>query len=143
SCDHAARILMLRKTPAAANRLGLAESTLEKMRLTGRGPRFIRMGRVVRYDDDDLDAYIEAGRRISTSQNTKPGDVTRDRHPMRDREAWTQGFDAGRRGLAACPYQLESSESRAWVFGYAEGMTARLPLSRSRPNASDADGDRR
>ena len=134
---------MLRKTSEAAKYLDLAESTLEKMRVTGRGPRFIRIGRAVRYDDEDLDVYIESGRRISTSQKTKPGDATPDRHPMRDREAWTKGFDAGRRNLAACPYQLESSESRAWVSGYGEGMAARLPLPRNRPNASDADGDRR
>lgn len=60
---------MLRKTSEAAKRLNLAESTLEKKRLTGRGPRFIKMGRIVRYDDADLDAYIEAGRRPRTSEN--------------------------------------------------------------------------
>ena len=60
---------MLRKTSEAAKRLNFSESTLEKMRITGRGPRFIRMGRIVRYDDEDLDAYVHAGRRTRTSEN--------------------------------------------------------------------------
>jgi len=38
------------RTPAAADYLGYAESTLEKKRLTGDGPPFIRLGRVIVYD---------------------------------------------------------------------------------------------
>jgi predicted DNA-binding transcriptional regulator AlpA len=56
------------RTPAAAQYLGLTASTLEKMRLTGSGPQFVRLGtRAVGYTVDDLDAFIEAGRRASTS----------------------------------------------------------------------------
>jgi excisionase family DNA binding protein len=61
--------MALRSTPEAAKRLNLADSTLEKMRVSGRGPKFIRLGRVVRYDDEDLDAFIQAGRRASTSDS--------------------------------------------------------------------------
>jgi predicted DNA-binding transcriptional regulator AlpA len=58
------------RTPAAANYVGLAESKLEKKRLDGTGPRFIRLGtRAVGYDIEDLDAYINAGRRASTSDD--------------------------------------------------------------------------
>jgi predicted DNA-binding transcriptional regulator AlpA len=56
------------RTPDAAQYLGLTASTLEKMRITGGGPRFVRIGtRAIGYTVDDLDAFIEAGRRASTS----------------------------------------------------------------------------
>ena len=56
------------RTPDAAQYLGLTASTLEKMRLSGNGPRFVRIGaRAVGYCLDDLDAFIDAGRRTSTS----------------------------------------------------------------------------
>jgi predicted DNA-binding transcriptional regulator AlpA len=56
------------RTPAAADYLGYAESTLEKKRLTGDGPPFIRLGRVVVYDTRDLDAWLAARRASSTSE---------------------------------------------------------------------------
>jgi predicted DNA-binding transcriptional regulator AlpA len=56
------------RTPDAAKYLGLTGSTLEKMRLFGTGPRFVRIGmRAVGYTIDDLESFIEAGRRTSTS----------------------------------------------------------------------------
>jgi predicted DNA-binding transcriptional regulator AlpA len=56
------------RTPDAARYLGLTGSTLEKMRLVGSGPRFVRLGtRAVGYAIGDLDAFIEAGQRTSTS----------------------------------------------------------------------------
>lgn len=61
------------RTPDAAAYIGLAASTLEKMRLTGDGPRFIRLGpKAVGYDRADLDHFIEAGRRSSTSEDPTP-----------------------------------------------------------------------
>jgi predicted DNA-binding transcriptional regulator AlpA len=73
-----ARVL---RTPDAAKYLGLTGSTLEKMRLFGTGPRFVRIGtRAVGYTVDDLDAFIEAGRRGSTSDpgpNPAPRNRTR------------------------------------------------------------------
>ena len=56
------------RTPAAANYLGYAESTLEKKRLTGDGPPFIRLGRVIVYDTRDLDSWLAQRRTRSTSQ---------------------------------------------------------------------------
>jgi predicted DNA-binding transcriptional regulator AlpA len=38
--------------------LGLKPSTLEQMRLTGRGPRFCKIGRSVRYRIEDVTAWI-------------------------------------------------------------------------------------
>lgn len=55
------------KTQAASNYTGLAESTLEKMRVRGNGCPFIRIGRAVLYDPDDLDNWLTANRRKSTS----------------------------------------------------------------------------
>lgn len=55
-------------TPQAAEYLNLRSSTLEVWRVTGRGPIFCRLGsRAIRYRQDDLDEFIEAGRRDSTS----------------------------------------------------------------------------
>lgn len=53
---------------AAARRCGLSVSTLNKLRLTGGGPRFAKLGRAVRYRVADVDAWIEASLRNSTSQ---------------------------------------------------------------------------
>lgn len=55
-------------TKDAASYLGLASSTLEKGRVSGRGPRFIKLGRAVRYLTLDLDAYLQARVKNSTSE---------------------------------------------------------------------------
>lgn len=55
------------RTPDAATYTGLAASTLEKLRVSGGGCPYIRVGRVVVYDPDDLDAWLEAHKRRSTS----------------------------------------------------------------------------
>lgn len=52
----------------AALRLGLSKSTLDKMRCSGRGPRFIRASdRAIRYDPIDLQAFADERRRRSTA----------------------------------------------------------------------------
>ena len=58
------------RTPDAAVYLALAQSTLEKARLTGTGPRFVKLGRVVGYDIQDLDAWLDERKRLSTSEPT-------------------------------------------------------------------------
>lgn len=56
-------------TDVAAKYLGnLKTNTLEGWRIRGYGPRYIKIGRLVRYDLADLDTYIEAQTRRSTSQ---------------------------------------------------------------------------
>jgi predicted DNA-binding transcriptional regulator AlpA len=64
------------RTPEAAKYLGLAVSTLEKFRLTGEGPKFVRIGiRAVGYLTDDLDDWLRSRVRSTTSDwgscNTK------------------------------------------------------------------------
>jgi predicted DNA-binding transcriptional regulator AlpA len=56
------------RTPDAARYLGLAASTLEKMRIYGGGPVYQKAGpRIVVYRTEDLDAWLAGGRRTSTS----------------------------------------------------------------------------
>lgn len=64
--DGGKRLLDVRE---AAARLGLSKSTLDKMRCSGRGPRFIRAtDRAIRYDPDDLQAFADERRLRSTSE---------------------------------------------------------------------------
>ncbi len=59
-------------TEEAANYLRLSPRTLEKMRVTGEGPPFRKLGRRVLYVKSDLDAWAEAQRRKSTSDPGTP-----------------------------------------------------------------------
>lgn len=49
--------------PALAARLGVSRSTLQSWRYAGRGPRFIKLGRMIRYRTADVDAYLRANTR--------------------------------------------------------------------------------
>ena len=77
--DHTPRAAEARKgspflsTREAAFYLGLSFRTLEKMRLTGNGPRFRKHGRFVRYHIADLDAWSEGRRHSSTSDEGERG----------------------------------------------------------------------
>ena len=51
----------------AARRLSLSVKTLRRWRWAGTGPAFYKIGAAVRYDQADLEAFIEASRRTSTS----------------------------------------------------------------------------
>ncbi len=55
------------RTEDAAHYTGLSASTLTKLRLTGGGPEYIKLGKVVVYDLADLDAWLSSKRRRSTS----------------------------------------------------------------------------
>ena len=52
---------------SAAHRMGIAPSTLAKMRVVGIGPEYYKLGRRVVYRAGDIDAYMESRRRRSTS----------------------------------------------------------------------------
>ena len=45
--------------------------TLQRWRLEGIGPKFLKLGRLVRYRQSDLDQWVDAQLRTSTSQNTQ------------------------------------------------------------------------
>jgi hypothetical protein len=46
----------------------LKPNTLEIWRLNGKGPRFIKIGKLVRYAQSDLDAWLDSKTCTSTSQ---------------------------------------------------------------------------
>jgi len=53
---------------AAAKVLGVSDSWLSKSRVTGDGPRFVKVGRSVRYPLSSLREYIKSRTRGSTSE---------------------------------------------------------------------------
>lgn len=59
------------RTDDAAKIIGLSSSTLTKLRLTGGGPQYIKLGRTVVYDPDDIEAWLSTHRRSSTSVDGK------------------------------------------------------------------------
>jgi predicted DNA-binding transcriptional regulator AlpA len=60
------------RTPAAAHYVNLGIPTLEKFRLSGEGPRFIRLGRrAIGYDVEDLDAWLAERKTTSTSASPR------------------------------------------------------------------------
>ncbi len=62
------------RPPAAAEYLGLSASTLAKMRLRGDGPIYSKAGpRVVVYDLADLESWLTARKRTSTSDTGGTG----------------------------------------------------------------------
>jgi predicted DNA-binding transcriptional regulator AlpA len=52
----------------AADLLCLSERTLERWRVSGDGPSFIKLGRRVAYRECDLIEWVESRRRTSTSE---------------------------------------------------------------------------
>jgi predicted DNA-binding transcriptional regulator AlpA len=55
-------------TEGAAKHIGLAVSTLEKLRVTGAGPKYVKLGRAVRYRISDLEKYLAERVVSSTSE---------------------------------------------------------------------------
>lgn len=55
-------------TKTASKIVGLSVSTLTKLRLTGGGPRYLRLGRAIRYRRSDLNAWMDASSHTSTSE---------------------------------------------------------------------------
>ena len=53
----------------AAELLRLSERSLERYRLTGTGPRFVKAGHSVRYREADLEAWV-ASRIVSSTSET-------------------------------------------------------------------------
>lgn len=55
-------------TVEAADYVRLKKPTLERFRLTGEGPKFLKLGGAVRYRRPDLDAWLDARAIRSTSE---------------------------------------------------------------------------
>jgi excisionase family DNA binding protein len=58
-------------TREAAEATGLAVPTLNKLRVYGGGPPFLKLGRSVRYRLDDLQAWLESRLVSNTSESSK------------------------------------------------------------------------
>jgi predicted DNA-binding transcriptional regulator AlpA len=56
-------------TRQAARVLALSTSWLAKLRLFGGGPKFLKLGRLVRYRHEDLSQWAESNLRRSTSDD--------------------------------------------------------------------------
>ncbi len=46
--------------PALAERFGIPEATLAQWRYRGTGPRYAKVGRHIRYSEQDVTAWLEA-----------------------------------------------------------------------------------
>jgi excisionase family DNA binding protein len=57
----------LLSTKEAARYLNVSVSFLAKARVSGTGPRYSKLRRLVRYHVDDLDAYRKVNEKTSTS----------------------------------------------------------------------------
>jgi hypothetical protein len=55
-------------TPEVAERLRVSTSFLAKARVSGQGPRFIKVGRACRYQVSDLETYERSCARTSTGE---------------------------------------------------------------------------
>ena len=55
----------------AARVLRLSERTLERLRVTGSGPVYVKAGRSVRYREADLEAWIASRVVSSTSEEAR------------------------------------------------------------------------
>ena len=53
-----------------AKLLRLSERTLERLRLQGGGPLYVKAGRTVRYRESDIEAWVSARVVSSTSQRS-------------------------------------------------------------------------
>jgi excisionase family DNA binding protein len=60
-------MLRLLTQSEAAKVLRLSERTLERLRLSGGGPLYVKAGRAVRYRESDLESWIDARVVSSTS----------------------------------------------------------------------------
>jgi len=58
----------LLSTVEAAPLAGVSAKTLENWRCMGLGPKFVRAGRLVKYDPDDIQVWRDARRVSSTSE---------------------------------------------------------------------------
>lgn len=57
----------------AAEYCGLTIGKLAKLRMTGDGPRYIKIGKEVLYDTNDLEKWLEANKYGSTAETNKAG----------------------------------------------------------------------
>ena len=62
----------------AADFIGISKSSLDKQRLSGKGPRYLRVGSRILYRRDDIDAWLSRFEQSSTAENQR-APITSDR----------------------------------------------------------------
>jgi hypothetical protein len=61
------------KSSRMEERYGLRSNYLAKLRITGEGPAFLKIGNLIFYEEDRVEAWLESKRRTSTSDpGTEP-----------------------------------------------------------------------
>jgi predicted DNA-binding transcriptional regulator AlpA len=53
-------------------RFRISRKTAQKWRQTNRGPRFVKVGRLVRYRESDVQAWVDQQTRTNTTQTSRP-----------------------------------------------------------------------
>jgi len=61
--------MVLYNTKQTAELFGISNRTLESWRISGQGPAFIKMGKLVKYKQSDLDEYLSNQTRANTSSS--------------------------------------------------------------------------
>lgn len=74
------RTLMLLDSAQVAHRLGVTERLIRRL-VAERRITFVRVGRYVRFDPDDIDAWIDAAKVAHTATRHHGGAVTRGTRP--------------------------------------------------------------
>jgi len=65
-------------TAAAAEYVGLSKSTLEKLRVWGTGPKYLKLNRTVRYRVSDLESWLSERVVSSTSESRTASTAVRE-----------------------------------------------------------------
>ena len=65
--------MILLTTTQAADFLGISKRTLDGMRLSGRGPAYVKLGSLVRYPATKLEEWLLSSLRKSTSDQKIDG----------------------------------------------------------------------
>jgi hypothetical protein len=76
------RMRQMLDVKGAAAYLCLAPQTLAQMRVSGAGPAFYKAGRRILYDVVELDGWLSARRRTSTSQHNASGGTLLQARPL-------------------------------------------------------------
>lgn len=110
----------------AARWAKVSESYLNKARLTGSGPRFVRLGRTIRYRQSDLEAWAQQSAADSTSEYGA-GALS---EPTRDKLAILRAAAALRvaRGQGLSDEATAEKVVEAWV-DYLRAHVERRPLT--------------
>jgi hypothetical protein len=78
-------------TKQVAEHTHQSDSKFEKMRMIGDGPPFYKFGKIVLYDLNEVDDWICAQRRESTSDDGLPGSIPPADRSHSEQEARTRG----------------------------------------------------